>query len=157
MKEDKMNLILTVTRYALVLIGVGLSILLFSGPTVADGKAAMTEFRESGSMTAIYYTLFIIGTAIFAVLGFFLFKIAMQPKKTLMSIVGIVVALVLYFALYFSGSSDTMSTLALRHEASDSVIAQTSAGVYTIGVCIAVGVLVVVFGPFMGRLRSPRK
>ena len=45
MKEDKMNLILTVTRYALVLIGVGLSILLFSGPTVADGKAAMTEFR----------------------------------------------------------------------------------------------------------------
>ena len=68
MKEDKMNLILTVTRYALVLIGVGLSILLFSGPTVADGKAAMTEFRESGSMTAIYYTLFIIGIAIFAVL-----------------------------------------------------------------------------------------
>ena len=101
MKEDKMNLILTVTRYALVLIGVGLSILLFSGPTVADGKAAMTEFRESGSMTAIYYTLFIIGIAIFAVLGFFLFQIAMQPKKTLMSIVGIVVALVLYFALYF--------------------------------------------------------
>ena len=71
MKEDKMTLILTVTRYALVLIGVGLSILLFSGPTVADGKEAMTEFRESGSMTAIYYTLFIIGTAIFAVLGFF--------------------------------------------------------------------------------------
>ena len=50
-----MNLVLTVTRYVLVLIGVGLSILLFSGPTVADGKAAMTEFRESGSMTAIYY------------------------------------------------------------------------------------------------------
>lgn len=53
MKEDKMNLILTVTRYALVLIGVGLSIMLFGGPTVADGKAAMTEFRESGKMLAI--------------------------------------------------------------------------------------------------------
>ena len=77
-----MNLVLTVTRYALVLIGVGLSILLFSGPTVADGKAAMTEFRESGSMTAIYYTLFIIGTAVVAVLGFFLYQIAMPVSYT---------------------------------------------------------------------------
>ena len=154
MKEDKMNLILTITRYALVLIGVGLSVMLFSGPTVADGKAAMTEFRESGSMTAIYYTLFIIATAVIAVLGFFMYQIAMQPKKTLMSIVGIVVAFVLYFVMYFSGSSDTMKTLALRHEASDSVIAATSAGVYTIGFCLAVGVLVVVFGPLMGRYRK---
>tara|TARA_B110000046_G_scaffold76367_1_gene84500 strand:+ start:774 stop:1238 length:465 start_codon:yes stop_codon:yes gene_type:complete len=154
MKEDKMNLILTITRYALVLIGVGLSVMLFSGPTVADGKAAMTEFRESGSMTAIYYTLFIIATAVIAVLGFFAYQIAMQPKKTLMSIVGIVVAFVLYFVMYFSGSSDTMKTLALRHEASDSVIAATSAGVYTIGFCLAVGVLVVVFGPLMGRYRK---
>lgn len=149
-----MNLILTITRYALVLIGVGLSVMLFSGPTVADGKAAMTEFRESGSMSAIYYTLFIIVTAVVAVLGFFMYQIAMQPKKTLLSIVGIVVAFVLYFVMYFSGSSDTMKSLALRHEASDSVIAATSAGVYTIGICLAVGVLVVVFGPLMGRYRK---
>jgi phosphotransferase system glucose/maltose/N-acetylglucosamine-specific IIC component len=108
-------------------------------------------------MLAIYYTLFIIGTAVVSVLGFFLYQIAMQPKKTLMSIVGIVVALVLYFLMYFSGSSDTMKTLALRHEASDAVIAATSAGVYTIGICISVGLLVVVFGPFMGKLRSSRK
>ncbi|MEJ6589967.1 MAG: hypothetical protein QNL43_09220 [Crocinitomicaceae bacterium] len=154
MKEEKMNLILTITRYALVLIGVGLSVMLFSGPTVADGKAAMTEFRESGSMSAIYYTLFIIVTAVVAVLGFFMYQIAMQPKKTLLSIVGIVVAFVLYFVMYFSGSSDTMKSLALRHEASDSVIAATSAGVYTIGICLAVGVLVVVFGPLMGRYRK---
>lgn len=149
-----MNLILTITRYALVLIGVGLSVMLFSGPTVADGKAAMTEFRESGSMSAIYYTLFIIVTAVVAVLGFFMYQIALQPKKTLLSIVGIVVAFVLYFVMYFSGSSDTMKSLALRHEASDSVIAATSAGVYTIGICLAVGVLVVVFGPLMGRYRK---
>lgn len=154
MKEEKMNLILTITRYALVLIGVGLSVMLFSGPTVADGKAAMTEFRESGSMSAIYYTLFIIVTAVVAVLGFFMYQIALQPKKTLLSIVGIVVAFVLYFVMYFSGSSDTMKSLALRHEASDSVIAATSAGVYTIGICLAVGVLVVVFGPLMGRYRK---
>ena len=128
--------------------------MLFSGPTVADGKAAMTEFRESGSMSAIYYTLFIIVTAVVAVLGFFMYQIAMQPKKTLLSIVGIVVAFVLYFVMYFSGSSDTMKSLALRHEASDSVIAATSAGVYTIGICLAVGVLVVVFGPLMGRYRK---
>ena len=101
MKEEKMNLILTITRYALVLIGVGLSVMLFSGPTVADGKAAMTEFRESGSMSAIYYTLFIIVTAVVAVLGLFMYQIAMQPKKTLLSIVGIVVAFVLYFVMYF--------------------------------------------------------
>ena len=149
-----MNLILTITRYALVLIGVGLSVMLFSGPTVADGKAAMTEFRESGSMSAIYYTLFIIVTAVVAVLGFFMYQIAMQPKKTLLSIVGIVVAFFIYFVMYFSGSSDTMKSLALRHEASDSVIAATSAGVYTIGICLAVGVLVVVFGPLMGRYRK---
>jgi len=154
MKEDKLNLVLTIFRYSLVLIGVGLSILLFSGPTVADGMAAMAEFRKSSKMIGVDYTIIIIGMAIVSVLGFFFYQLMQQPKKTITAIIGIVVSLVIYFGFFIAGSADTNTTLALRHEVSDGVISAATAGIYTIGICLFVGVLAVVFGPLMGRYRK---
>lgn len=154
MKEDKLNLVLTIFRYSLVLIGVGLSILLFSGPTVADGMAEMIEFRKSSKMVGVDYTIIIICMAIVSVLGFFLYQLIQQPKKTITAIIGIVLSLVIYFAFFIAGSTDTNSTLALRHEVSDGVISAASAGIYTIGICLFVGVLAVAFGPLMGRYRK---
>ena len=100
MKEEKLNLVLTVFRYSLVLIGVGLSILLFSGPTVADGIDAMAAFRKSSKMIGVDYTIIIIGMAIVAVLGFFVYQLIQQPKKTITAIIGIVISLVIYFGFF---------------------------------------------------------
>ena len=100
MKEEKLNLVLTIFRYSLVLIGVGLSILLFSGPTVADGMAKMAEFRKSSKMIGVDYTLIIIGMAIVSVLGFFVYQLIQQPKKTITAIIGIVISLVIYFGFF---------------------------------------------------------
>jgi len=154
MKEEKLNLVLTIFRYSLVLIGVGLSILLFSGPTVADGMAKMAEFRKSSKMIGVDYTLIIIGMAIVSVLGFFVYQLIQQPKKTITAIIGIVISLVIYFGFFIAGSSDTNATLQLRHGVSDGVISTATAGIYTIGICLIAGVLAVVFGPLMGRYRK---
>lgn len=154
MTEDRVNLILTIFRYTLVIIGVGLSILLFSGPTVQNTAEEIKDFRESTSMSAINYTIGIIITAIVVVLGFFIFQLIIQPKKTIMAIVGIVASLVIYFSIFLAGTSDTNLDLQLRKPVSDMVINMTSAGIYTIGICIIVGILAVALGPLMGRYRK---
>ena len=154
MKEEKLQLILTVVRYSLALIGVGLCILLFSGPNVADGMGKMKEFRESSKMIGVDYTVFILGLAIFSVVGFFVYQLVMQPKKTVSAIIGIVAATLVFFVIFLVGSSDTNESLHLRHAVSDQVITTATAGIYTILICIGAGVLSVLVGPVLGRYRK---
>jgi hypothetical protein len=55
---------------------------------------------------------------------------------------------------YLLGTTDTTDTLALRNPVSDGVVLTTTAGLYTIGVTLFVGFVVIIAGPFMGRLRK---
>jgi drug/metabolite transporter (DMT)-like permease len=155
MNANKTNLILNLFRYALVAVGVGLSFMLFTGPSVTDGKEAMELFRESSKMNgAIYFTLFILSLAVVVVLGFFLFQLITSPKKTIMAIIGIVISILVYVVFYFKGTTDTNETLALRNPVTDGVIVNTTAGLYTVGIALFVGILVIVAGPLMGRYRK---
>jgi len=155
MNANKMNLILNIFRYALVIVGVGLSFMLFTGPSVTDGKEAMETFREGSKMNgAIYFTLFILALAVVFVLGFFLFQLVTSPKKTIMAIIGIVISILVYVVFYFKGTTDTNETLALRNPVTDGVIQNTTAGLYTVGIALFVGILVIVAGPLMGRYRK---
>jgi drug/metabolite transporter (DMT)-like permease len=155
MNANKINLILNVFRILLVVVGVGLSLMLFSGPAVTDGKDLIEAFRESSKMNAaIYFTFFILIAAVVFVLGFFLLQLVVNPKKTIMAIIGIVISIVVYIIFYFGGTTDSNETLALRNKVSDGVILTTTAGLYTVGVILVIGVLVVIAGPLMGRYRK---
>lgn len=155
MNAKNLNLLLRIFHYTLIIVGVGLSLLLFSGPAVTDSKDVLEKFRESIEMNAaIYFLLFIIILGILIILGFFAMQLIISPKKTILSIIGIVVSLVIYLIFFILGTTDTTDTLALRNPVSDGVVLTTTAGLYTIGVSLIVGLIVIIAGPFMGRLRK---
>jgi uncharacterized membrane protein len=156
MNATKLNLISRIFQYLSIAVGVVLSILiLMSGPSVADGKEAIEKFRESAEMNAaIYFILFILLTGGAMVIGFFIFQIIQSPKRTILSIIGIVLSLIVYMIFYLLGTSDTKDTLALRNPVSDGVVLTTTAGLYTVGILLFVGLVVIIAGPFMGRLRK---
>ena len=156
MNATKLNLISRIFQYLSIAVGVVLSILiLMSGPSVADGKEAIEKFRESAEMSAtIYFILFILLTGGAMVIGFFIFQIIQSPKRTILSIIGIVLSFIVYMLFYLLGTSDTTDTLALRNPVSDGVVLTTTAGLYTIGILLFVGLVVIIAGPFMGRLRK---
>ncbi len=155
MNAKNLNLLLRIFHYTLIIVGVGLSLLLFSGPAVTDSKDVLEKFRESTEMNAaIYFLLFIIILGILIILGFFVMQLIISPKRTILSIIGIVVSLVIYLIFFILGTTDTTDTLALRNPVSDGVVLTTTAGLYTIGVSLIVGLIVIIAGPFMGRLRK---
>ncbi len=155
MSAKSLNLILRIFHYTLIILGVGLSVLLFGGPATTDSKDVLEKFRESTEMNAaIYFMLFIIILGIIIILGFFALQLIISPKKTILSIIGIVVSLVIYMIFFFAGTTDNSDTLALRNPVSDGVVLTTTAGLYTIGIGLVVGLIVIIAGPFMGRLRK---
>jgi len=63
---------INIFKFALVIIGVGSSFLLFNGPAVTQGPAALAEFRESAEMDfAIWFTIGLLIFAMAVVVGFF--------------------------------------------------------------------------------------
>ena len=156
MNATKLNLISRIFQYLFITIGVILSVfILISGPAATDGKEAVEKFRESTEMNvAIYFMLFILFAGSAMVIGFFVSQIIQSPKRTILSIIGIVISFVIYLIFYLLGTSDTTDTLALRNPVSDGVILTTTAGLYTIDFSLFMGLVVIIAGPFMGRLRK---
>ncbi len=155
MSAKNLNLFLTVLKFALVGIGVGVSLFLFGGPNVTDGIEAVEEYREGPQMgAAIWFTIAVLLACVAIVFIFFFAQLITNTKKTVMAIIGIVVALIIYLVMYSAGTTDTTNTLALRHPVEQGVVNSTSAGIYTVLAGLSVGILVIIVGPFMGRYRK---
>lgn len=155
MNSTKVNTILNAVKIALIVIGVGASLLLFNGPNVTAGTEAVEEFRDGSQMTtAIFFTIALLLAGIAMILIFFASQLISSPKRTILSIVGIVAALGLYLIFTLAGTSDTTDTLLLKNPVAQSTVNTTTAGIYTVLIGLVAGVLVIVLGPFMGRLRK---
>ena len=155
MDTKKLNLFMSILKFGLVAIGVLLCLFLFGGPNMENTLEQQEVFRDGTSLSlATSFTGFIIFASIGLILIFFVVQLITNPKKTVMSIIGLLVALVLYLVLTMIGTSDTNESLALRDPVDLATIGSTSAGLYTVVIGIIVAMLVVVLGPFMGRLRK---
>jgi hypothetical protein len=155
MNAKNLNLFLTILKFSLVGIGVGVSLFLFNGPNVTDGMDAVEAYREGPQMAAaILFTISVFIACIAIVLIFFVSQLITDTKKTVMAIIGIVVALLIYLVMYSAGTTDTTDTLALRHPVEQGVVNSTTAGIYTTLIGLFIGILVIIIGPFMGRLRK---
>jgi hypothetical protein len=148
-----------IIKFVLVIIGVASSFLLFKGPAVTQGPAAIAEFRESAEMDfAIWFTIGLLILAVLIVVVFFFYSLIIQPKKTVLSIIGLLVCFIIYMGFSLMGTSDNVQSLALKGDKiSQGVVDTTSAGIYTIGFCLVAGFIVILAGPFMGRYRSYKK
>ena len=154
MNEQKFNLYLTILKIALVGIGVISSLLLIGGPNVNQDLQEVEAFRDGAKMgVAINYTIGIILSGVGLIFLFFFVQLATQTKKTLMSIIGLVIALVVYLIFSAAGTSDTSSTLQLKNAVSDGTVATTTAGLYTVGLAIFVGIAAIVIMPIINRFK----
>jgi amino acid transporter len=155
MNSTKLNTILNAVKIALVVIGVGASLLLFNGPNVTAGTEAVEKFRDGAEMsTAIFFTIALLIVSIAIVILFFGVQLISNPKRTLLSIIGIVAALLIYVIFFAAGTTDTTDTLLLKNPVDQGTVTTTTAGIYTVIIGLIAGVLVIVLGPFMGRFRK---
>lgn len=157
MKQDlttKMNIL----KITLAVIGIGSCLLLFGGPNNTSELAEIESFRDGWRLSfATLFTVFVIAACVALVLVFFITQIISNPKKTIMSIIGLVVAFVLYLLLFAIGSTDTSESLGLTKsigEVSSSTISATTAGLLVTLAGIALAVIAILAGPFLGKLRK---
>ena len=154
MKEQKFNLYLTILKGILVGIGVVCCAFIIGGPNVNQELQEVEAFRDGAKMAvAINYTIGIILSGVGLIFLFFFVQLVTQTKKTLMSIIGLVIALVVYLVFSAVGTSDTSATLQLKNAVSDGTVATTTAGLYTVGLAIFVGVAAIVIMPIINRFK----
>ena len=157
MDTKKLNLYMSILKIGLVAIGVIASLFLFGGADMNSTVQDQEAFREGASLGfTVSFTGFLIFAGVGLILLFFIFQLISDPKKTIMSIIGIVVALVLYLIFLMVGTSDTNESLRLLEDVQveQGTIVSTTAGLYLVLTLIVVALLAAVLAPFMGRLRK---
>ena len=157
MDTKKLNMFMSILKFGLVGIGVILCLFLFGGPNMENTVEQQEVFRDGSSLgLATSFTGFIIFASVGLILFFFVIQLITNTKKTLMSIIGLLVALVLYLILNMIGTSDTNESLRLLEDVQveQGTINSSSAGLYTVIIGVIVALAVVVLGPFMGRYRK---
>jgi hypothetical protein len=156
MDAKKLNIGLNALKFVVAIVGVLLSIFLFNAPNVTAETEVVETYRDSSVIfsSAIWFTIIIFFALVALVLLFFLVQLISNPKRTVISILGILLFLGVYLVISLMGTADTNDTLALRNPVSLGVINTTSAGIYTILIGMFAGLLVVILGPLMGRYRK---
>ena len=145
---------MTILKVVLVAIGVVACLLLFGGPDVTGDPKEVEDFREGAALSfASGFTGFIVFLGIGLILLFFIVQLITNPKKTILSIVGLIAALAIYLIFWAAGTSDTNETLQLRHPVEPETITATTAGLWTAIVAAVLGVLAIIAGFFTRSIR----
>lgn len=114
----------------------------------------MDNFAFSGVMNISFYAII---AAVILVLLFFVISLITRPVAAIKSILGIIVAGVLFFILYSMGTTDTVESLGVTGDitASEATLNFTHAGMYTaiIGLVIC-SVLAMLMGFIVKLIRN---
>jgi len=155
MDAKKTALLLNIIKFVLSGVGVLACILVINGPNTNAGSQVVEEFRDGFEMSfALLFTIAVIFACVAMIIAFFVIHFISQPKKTALSIMGILVSFVVYMVFYIGGTSDTSKSLLLKNEVSDGVVLTTTAGIYTTFVALAVAVLVIILLPIYNRFKK---
>jgi hypothetical protein len=155
MDAKKTALLLNIIKFVLSGVGVLACILVINGPNTNAGSQVVEEFRDGFEMSfAILFTIAVIIACVAMIIIFFIIHFISQPKKTTLSIMGILVSFVVYMVFYIGGTSDTSKSLLLKNEVSDGVVLTTTAGIYVIFVALAVAILAIIVLPIYNRFKK---
>lgn len=145
---------MNILKVVLVAVGVIACFLLFNGPDITGDPKDVEAFRDGGRLGfASFFTGFIVFLGIGLILLFFVVQLISNPKKTILSILGLIAALAIYLIFLAIGTSDTNETLQLRAPVDQSTITATSAGLWTVLVAVGVGLLAVIAGFFTRSIK----
>jgi hypothetical protein len=154
MKSKNLNLYMNILKVALVAVGVISCLLLFNGPDINGDPKDVEAFRDGGRLGfASIFTGFVVFLGVGLILLFFVVQLISNPKKTVLSILGLIAVLVIYLVFLAVGTSDTNETLQLRQPVEQGTITATSAGLWTTIVAVVVGVLAVISGFFTRSIK----
>ena len=154
MKIKNLPLYMNILKVVLVAIGVILCMFLFSGPNSSGSPEEIKHFREGTQLSlASTFTGIIIFLGIGLILLFFVVQLISNPKKTLLSILGLIAALIIFLIFWAAGTGDTNETLQLRHPVEQGTIVSTTAGLWTAIVAVGVGFLAVIAGFFTRSIK----
>ena len=157
MDTKKLNLYMSVLKIALVAIGVLACLFLFNGADMNSTVEEQESFRDGAKMGfSIGFTGFLMFAGIGLILLFFVMQLISAPKKTVMSIIGLVASLVLYLILLIVGTSDTNSSLQLTDDVqvAQGTIGSTTAGIYLVIILIVVAVIAAIASPIMAMFKK---
>lgn len=157
MDSKRLNLMMSVLKIALVALGVIAFFLVLNGPNMDQEEAVREEFLNGGKLAfSVGYTGFILFLGVGLILLFFVMQLITNTKKTLKSIMALLIAGLVFLIFYLMGTSDTNETLQLKEaqHVEPGTIAGTTAGLYTVMGGVIVGFLVWILSPFMGRFRN---
>lgn len=159
MESKKFDLAMLAIKYVIGAIGAIACIWVLATSPGSDAEKMVAEqYADSPQMTlAINYTIIIIAAAIIGVLLFFVFQLITNAKKTILSIVGIIVAFLLYLVLRMVGTTDTNESLGLvgNYKVSDATLDATTAGLWVVLIGVMVAILLAILGPFLlGKYRK---
>jgi hypothetical protein len=159
MESKKFDLAMNAIKYVIGAIGAIACVWVLTTSPGSDAEVMVKEqYAATPQMNlAIYYTIIIIATAIIGVLLFFVFQLITNAKKTVLSIIGIIAAFILYLVLRMIGTTDTNESLGLvgDYEVSDATLDGTTAGLWVVIIGIMVAILLAILGPFLlGKYRK---
>ncbi len=159
MDTKKLNLAMNILKFSIAIVGAIACVwVLGTSPGSDATEIVKKEYAETAQMSlAIYYTVVVIAIALAAVLIFFFIQLITNSKKTVLSIIGIIAAALIYAILRAVGTSDTNESLNLvgNYKVSDGTLAATTAGLYTVLIGIVVAILLWFVGPFLlGKYRK---
>ena len=147
---------MNILKVVLATIGIAVCLFLFAAPNNTAELSEIESYRDGAEMNlATYYTIFVLIACVALILIFFVTQLISDPKKTIMSIIGIVASFVLYIVLYAVGTKDTYKTLGLSSDFADvsnSTIAATTAGFYVVFIGLAVAIVAILAGRFLGKV-----
>lgn len=159
MDNKKFDLAMNILKFATAIVGAIVCFWVWVTSPGSDATLPMKEqYAETTQMSlVIYYTFGVIIAAVAAILIFFVFQLITNTKKTAMSIIGVVAAFVFYLILRMIGTSDTNESLGVDADkyVDPGTLDAISAGLYTVLIGVAVGLLLAVLGPFvLGKYRK---
>lgn len=129
-----------------------------SGVNAESDETVKQAFMESVAFSSVmnisFYAIII---TVALVLIFFIISLIMRPLQAIKSILGIIVAAVVFFILYSVGTTDTVESLGVTGDitASAATLDFTHAGIYTALIGLAVcSVLAMLMGLIVKLIRN---
>ena len=159
MESKKLNLAMNILKYTIGALGlIGCIWVIATSPDSDATEIVKDDYAESSQMTfAIGFTIAVIIAAMAGVLLFFVYQLVTNSKKTIMSIIGIVAAFLVYLVFRMVGTTDTNESLQLagNYKVSDATLDATTAGLWTVLLGIMIAVVLALLGPFiLGKYRK---
>ncbi|MGB0932865.1 MAG: hypothetical protein ACPGU5_01190 [Lishizhenia sp.] len=134
------------------------AMVMFSGINVDTSTTAeVNAFAEGGVMSgATIFSFAAIALCAVLIVVFFVYLLVTDPIRAIKSILGIIVAAVIFLVLYFAGTSTTPEDLNLPEAitASQKTVDFTNAGVVTAFIAIGAALLAIVGGLVLNLVRK---